>query len=122
MVPRTKSGELRLAEAKRLQDLRALLAVTQRELARHFGVAHGAIAFWESGKRTIPGPVLRLMDIYEENLGMIDRSVRGKGLKKLNSSWARVPKVFDEFCSKRVLTMQFMEGKRFSDFLSSATQ
>lgn len=75
-------------EAKRLRDLRALLNLSQREMAVQFGVAHGAIALWENGKRTIPGPVLRLMDIYEENLGMVNQpNDSGNGLKKLNSSW-----------------------------------
>lgn len=69
-----------MAEAKRLRDLRALLNLSQREMAKQFGVVHGAVALWENGQRTIPGPVLRLMDIYEENLGMID--LPGGGIKK----------------------------------------
>lgn len=76
-----------MVEAKRLRDLRALLNLSQREMAKHFSVAHGAVALWEGGQRTIPGPVLRLMDIYEENLGMIDQPSDRNGIKKLNSSW-----------------------------------
>lgn len=42
--------------------------MSQRELAEEFQVTSGAIAQWESGQRTIPGPVLRLMSLYERDL------------------------------------------------------
>ena len=42
--------------------------MTQRELAQEFGVTHVAIGHWERGLRTIPGSVLKLLDIYERDL------------------------------------------------------
>jgi predicted unusual protein kinase regulating ubiquinone biosynthesis (AarF/ABC1/UbiB family) len=42
--------------------------MSQQELADAFQVSHVAIFEWESGKKTIPGPVLELMDLYERDL------------------------------------------------------
>jgi predicted unusual protein kinase regulating ubiquinone biosynthesis (AarF/ABC1/UbiB family) len=42
--------------------------MSQRELAAAFQVSHVAIGQWESGKKTIPGPVLQLMALYEREL------------------------------------------------------
>jgi len=39
-------------------------------MAQEFGVAPGAIAFWEQGERTVPGPALKLLALYEEELGL----------------------------------------------------
>ena len=33
-------------------------------------VTHGAIGLWESGARPMPGPVLRLLSLYEQDLGL----------------------------------------------------
>jgi predicted unusual protein kinase regulating ubiquinone biosynthesis (AarF/ABC1/UbiB family) len=49
--------------------MRDALGISQRELASKFGVSPGAIAQWESGKRTIPGPALKLLELCEEELG-----------------------------------------------------
>jgi transcriptional regulator with XRE-family HTH domain len=54
----------------RLHRLREALGFSQRDLAAEFGVAHGAIGLWETGERPIPGPVRRLMEIYEAELGI----------------------------------------------------
>lgn len=54
----------------RLKKLREFLGYSQRELANEFQVTSGAIAHWESGARPIPGPVVRLIDIYEESLSL----------------------------------------------------
>ncbi len=62
----SKSSKAR--EAARLRALREALAMTQREMATEFGVSHAAIGWWERGERTIPGPVLKLLDIYEAKL------------------------------------------------------
>lgn len=56
----------------RVQRLRNTLGLTQRQCAEEFKVTHGAIALWESGERLVPGPVLRLLEIYEEELGLIE--------------------------------------------------
>lgn len=54
--------------AERLVALRRRLGMTQRDLAQEFLVTPGAIALWETGKRTVPGPVRRLISIYESAL------------------------------------------------------
>lgn len=54
-------------DSKRIRDLRKKLALSQRELATLFGVSAGAVAHWELGKRQISGPVLKLLELYEQN-------------------------------------------------------
>jgi transcriptional regulator with XRE-family HTH domain len=69
MTPRTgipKSTQQK--ESARLTALREQMNLTQREMAEEFRVTHGAIGLWERGERTIPGPVLKLMELYEEKL------------------------------------------------------
>ena len=51
--------------AKRLRSLREALKFSQREMAKEFLVTPGAIAHWESGNRSVPGPVIKLIEIYE---------------------------------------------------------
>jgi len=51
--------------------VREVLGLSQRELAVEFKVTHGAIAGWESGTRSLPGPVSRLLELYEEELGLL---------------------------------------------------
>lgn len=58
-------------EVKRLLRVRKLLGFSQREMADELGVVHGAIGLWEAGKRKIPGPVLKLLVLYEEELGIV---------------------------------------------------
>ena len=67
---RSRAKSDRKSEAARLRRLRATLGLTQRELAVEFKVAHGAIAAWESGTRTLPGPAVRLLELYEEELSL----------------------------------------------------
>jgi len=62
----SKSSKAR--EAARLRALRETLTMTQREMATEFGVSHAAIGWWERAERTIPGPVLKLIGIFEEKL------------------------------------------------------
>lgn len=69
-MPRSNPHEDRLQEAMRLRRLRASLSLSQRDLATEFNVARGAISFWESGQRTIPGPILKLIEIYENELDL----------------------------------------------------
>lgn len=70
--------------ATRLKELRQLLGYSQRDMAAEFKVTHGAISQWESGDRPIPGPIARLIEIYTENLGVIDAPVT----KKISATWA----------------------------------
>lgn len=55
-----------------MRRVREVLGLSQREMAREFKVAHGAIAGWESGNRTLPGPVSKLLELYEEELGLCE--------------------------------------------------
>ncbi len=57
--------------------------MTQRQMAREFNVAHGAIAGWESGARTLPGPAVRLLELHEQELGL---AAGGPGLPRLKTS------------------------------------
>ncbi len=70
--------------ATRLKELRQLLGYSQRDMAAEFQVTHGAISQWESGDRPIPGPIARLIEIYSDNLGVIDAPVT----KKVSATWA----------------------------------
>jgi predicted unusual protein kinase regulating ubiquinone biosynthesis (AarF/ABC1/UbiB family)/DNA-binding XRE family transcriptional regulator len=81
-VPRIRVSQDRTIEAQRLRRLRDTLGFTQREMAREFKVAHGAIAGWESGTRSLPGPVSKLLELYEEELGLSDD---GAGFERLET-------------------------------------
>ncbi len=69
-MPRTESSEsVRKKEGSRLRRLRDEMNMTTRELAQEFNVNHSSISQWENGEHAIPGPVLKLIEIYERNLG-----------------------------------------------------
>lgn len=86
-MPRSQRVPSRRREAARLRRLREALGLSQRELAAEFRVAHGAVGLWESGARTIPGPVLKLMDLFEEELGMNERAAPATTLTTLPTSF-----------------------------------
>jgi DNA-binding transcriptional regulator YiaG len=68
-MPRQSPTKLSKAkEAARLRSLRKTLGLNQREMALEFGVSHAAIGWWEREERTIPGPALKLLAIFEEKL------------------------------------------------------
>lgn len=60
------SDRKRSKDAKRLMKLRKLLGWSQARLAVEWKVSPGTIALWETNTRSIPGPVLKLLDIYED--------------------------------------------------------
>lgn len=68
MPRQSPSQSSKAKETARLRALRKELGMTQRELAKEFKVTHVSIGHWERGLRTIPGSVLRLIEIYEEKL------------------------------------------------------
>lgn len=68
-------------ESERLVSLRKKLGLSQREMARELGATPGALAMWENRSRPIPGPVLRLMEVYEEYLGA---ESRGRSRQKIH--------------------------------------
>jgi DNA-binding transcriptional regulator YiaG len=47
-----------------LVELRKKLGWPQARLAKEWKVHPGTISLWEVGSRSIPGPVLRLIEIY----------------------------------------------------------
>lgn len=53
----------------RLKRAREFLGLSQREFAKELGVTNGAIGLWEADKRVVPGPVVRLLEIYESEMG-----------------------------------------------------
>jgi len=53
-------------DAKDLIKLRKRLNWTQRDAAEEFYVSPGTIALWETGKRKMPGPAIRLLEILNE--------------------------------------------------------
>lgn len=63
-----KSDQKRSKDAQRIFKLRKALNLSQRGLAEEFYVSPGAVAHWESGEREIPGPVIKLIEIFEERL------------------------------------------------------
>jgi transcriptional regulator with XRE-family HTH domain len=62
--------------AARLRQVRESLGISQRALAKELQVSSGAIALWELGERPIPGPVLKLVEIYEQALRLDSGSAK----------------------------------------------
>ncbi len=46
--------------------IRSGLDLTQADLARYLRVSARAVRYYESGDRSIPGPVARLMEIFDQ--------------------------------------------------------
>jgi predicted unusual protein kinase regulating ubiquinone biosynthesis (AarF/ABC1/UbiB family)/DNA-binding XRE family transcriptional regulator len=85
-VSRSARASRDASGAARLLRLRETLGLSQREIAEELGVAHGAVGLWETGARALPGPVLKLLALYEAELGLGDRPTE-EGLRKLRSTW-----------------------------------
>lgn len=64
-----------LSPAQRLIQLRERLGFSQRDLAREFQVSNGAIGLWEKNERPVPGPVLKLLDLYESENAKKERDL-----------------------------------------------
>jgi len=72
-----------------LLRVRQALGFSQRDMAQELGVTHGAIGLWESRARPLPGPVLKLIALFEEQLGIDgDRGDNERPLERLRTSWA----------------------------------
>lgn len=65
MPRQSTSSSAKKKEAERLIKVRQDLGLTQIDLAQEFKVTRQALGMWERGERTIPGPVLKLIEIYE---------------------------------------------------------
>lgn len=68
-MPKRKAlPEKKGQEATRLKSLRTQMGMTVRELGKEFNVGFSSISQWENGEHTIPGSVLKLIEIYEQRL------------------------------------------------------
>lgn len=76
------NGTVSLSGAERIKRLRRHLNLTQRELAEEFHVTHGAVGLWENGEREVQGPGLRLLEVFEEELGL--QVPRNSGLQEID--------------------------------------
>lgn len=54
-----------MKNSERIISLREKLGISQRDLAKKFGVSPSAVAHWETGQREISGPVEKLLEIFE---------------------------------------------------------
>ena len=81
-MPRCQDPAARTRDALRLRRLRRLLGLSQRELAAEFYVAPSAIALWETAARTMPGPAVRLLELFEEELRMTNRTDNERAVLK----------------------------------------
>jgi len=123
MLPMTNSSHVHPAE--RLVLLRQTLGLSQRELAKEFQVTPGAIALWETGTRGVPGPVLKLIDLYEKSLPTVCKktfeSETDTLLKDFKStlpikSDAEVEEVFDQI--KNSMSAYFEDSESFNSLSS----
>jgi transcriptional regulator with XRE-family HTH domain len=64
-------------DAERIRALRTALRLTQRELADEWGLSPAAVARWETGDNPVPGPVRKLLEIYEGELAAPGAFVEG---------------------------------------------
>lgn len=55
-------------DASKLRKLRQKLGMNQRQFAEEIYVSVGTVALWEGKKRSIPGPVLKLMEFYSNKV------------------------------------------------------
>ena len=66
-----KERKYALAEKLQSSDMKALrkkLGLTQRDFARLVNVSAKTVAYWESGKTEISGPIVTLVKILNENM------------------------------------------------------
>lgn len=77
-----------MANKARLIRLRKELGFSQRDFAREFQVSCAAVALWEKGARAIPGPVMKLIEMYESCLYPSDWIViKRSELDRLSTDW-----------------------------------
>src|SRR5690348_15601597 len=101
MKKSSTSSSHSMQAAIRLKKLREQLGFSQRELSKEFKVTPGAIALWESGKRPIPGPILLLIDIFEQEVRPADKSNTSEELMQISHE-----------LSNRVLSIELRNRKR----------
>src|SRR5687768_9712769 len=89
MVRSRTSAMLERNRSARLRAVRETLGFSQREFAKELGVAASARAQWETERRVPPGPILRLLALYEEQLGLAPPPARETPRRALRESAAR---------------------------------
>jgi len=79
-----------------LVDFRKRLNYTQAQCAYQFGLSTRAIRSYESGDRSIPGPVARLIQIYIniEDLNEVERSQCDTSTYQTEDSRSQHPDLF----------------------------
>lgn len=68
MPRRTVLNSTKKTEGARLKALRLKMGMTVRELAKEFYVGASSISQWENGEHSVPGSVLKLIEIYEDKI------------------------------------------------------
>ncbi len=107
-----------LHPSARLKNLRETLELSQRELAKEFNVSSGAIASWELGSNPVPGPIIKLIDLYELKSESLQSSSNSENdLKDLSALFKHhqneiklIQKGLDGFL-KEVSLNNYIEGK-----------
>ncbi len=66
-MPRTVTKAQKKEEALRMRKVREKMGLTQAQLAEKLRVVPSAVNQWESGNRTIPGPVMVLVEMFEKS-------------------------------------------------------
>jgi len=81
----------------------------------------GSVMFRNQDKGTL------MAELRERLLEECDYENEAKNLKFFKKAfadvpWVKIPDVFDDYSTKRILTMEYIEGRRHREFLASATQ
>ena len=66
-----KERKYALAESLKSSDIKAIrkkLQLTQKDFAKLVNVSAKTVAYWESGKAEISGPIVTLVKILSENI------------------------------------------------------
>lgn len=123
----TDNQTLNQVNANRLKKIRDLLGYSQREMAEELQVVHGTIGLWEAGSRSIPGPVLRLMELYERELGIHLTTHQQDTLSSLETSWFKrtfkLSSLSAQFTAQYIWNhLKGVVGKKHQDNIKSRTQ
>lgn len=73
--------------AARLRIVRETLGLSQRDFAKDLGVAPSALAQWETERHALPGPIARLLTLYEEQLRLAPPPAEEKPRRARSTAW-----------------------------------
>lgn len=68
--------------ANDIKNLRVKLRITQKELASWLNVSLNTVQAWEQGKRQPSHSSLRLLEIFDKDFSLIEKTLKNKGLKQ----------------------------------------